>query len=180
MQADLLLDSFEGDISSQTVDFEAGNSSRVEVFAEKEIKVCGEQSLKIVYEVNPVGYMRIARGYNFDVKVQGLWFVEPQDVVWSDYDSVSINLYGSNSGGLIVFDIKDSGDEVWRFLIDDDFEGFKEIIMPFKLFFVRDDWQPDKAQRNEALDFPIMSFQLEPRTPGKGVLYIDCVKLKLK
>ena len=76
-----------------------------------------------------------------------------------------------------AFDIKDKGQEVWRFLLDDDFTGWKEIACSLKEFFPRKDWQPETAERNEVLDFPIMSFQFEPRLPGKGTYYFDCLKL---
>ena len=39
------------------------------------------------------------------------------------------------------------------------------------------DWQPDDAVKNGVLDFPLKSFQFEPRTPGEGVIYIDKVEL---
>jgi hypothetical protein len=86
-------------------------------------------------------------------------------------------MYGSNSSGVIAFDLKDKGGELWRFLIDDDFSGWKEVVCPLKEFFPRGDWQPETAERNEKLDFPVTSFQFEPRLPGKGAYYFDCVKL---
>ncbi len=66
---------------------------------------------------------------------------------------------------------------MWRFLLDDDFEGWKEIICPFEQFFVRGDWQPEEAIKNEIIDFPVMAFQLEPRLPGKSAYYFDCLKV---
>ena len=32
-------------------------------------------------------------------------------------------------------------------------------------------------EKNEVMDFPIMSFQFEPRLYGKGLYYFDCIKL---
>jgi hypothetical protein len=65
--------------------------------------------------------MWVARGYNLDVKGAACWLVEPKDIAWEKYNALSINVYGTGSGGVITLDIKDAGEEMWRFLIDDDF-----------------------------------------------------------
>jgi len=174
---DLMIDSFEGDINKQTVDYGVSEGTTLTVSADKQYKMCQEQSLKIEYDLKPSGYMWIARGYGLDVKSAGKWLIEPQQIVWKNYNAISLQMHGANSGGVIAFDIKDAGGEVWRFLIDDDFSGWKEIICRFSGFFVRRDWQPEAAQKNEIIDFPIMSFQFEPRLPGKGTYYFDCVEL---
>ncbi|MBU2101910.1 MAG: hypothetical protein KKF80_00790, partial [Candidatus Omnitrophica bacterium] len=66
---------------------------------------------------------------------------------------------------------------LWRFLIDDDFSGWKEIMCPFSSFFARQDWQPDTAIKNDMIDFPVYSYQFEPKTPGKGNYRVDSLKL---
>lgn len=175
--AQVLIDSFESEISSETVDYGASENSSISVDAAKDIKVCGEQSLKITYDLRPSGYMWIARGYGLDVKGAAVWEVEPKNISWKRYKAISLSMHGRNSGGVIALDIKDSGGEMWRFLLDDDFEGWKEIICPLAEFFPRGDWQPETAERNEILDFPIMAFQFEPRLPGAGVYYFDCLKV---
>lgn len=175
---EVTIDSFEGELNKQTVDFGAStDGSSVNVSADKQIKSCGEQSLKIEYELKPSGYMWIARGYNLDVKGAAQWIIMPKDIKWKAYNAISLQMYGTSSSGVIAFDLKDAGGEVWRYIIDDDFTGWKEIVCPLKDFFPRKDWQPDSATKNETLDFPVMSFQFEPRLPGKGVYYFDCVKV---
>ncbi|UCG34765.1 MAG: hypothetical protein JSW17_04535 [Candidatus Omnitrophota bacterium] len=178
MVEDLVIDSFEDTLNSKTVDFGAGEGSSVRVSASKEFKQCGEQSLKVEYNLRPSSYMWIARGYGLDVKGAAHWEVEPQEIAWKRYNAISVSMYGRNSGAVVAFDIKDAKGELWRFLLDDDFAGWKEISCLFKNFFVRSDWQPETAERNEILDFPIMSFQFEPRLPGRGVYYFDCIKLR--
>ena len=178
IQTELLIDSFEGSLNASTVDFGAAQGSYVKIGPERELKVCGDQSMKLEYDLKTSGYMWVARGYNLDVAGAAKWMIPASDIKWSKYNAFSLYMYGSNSNAIIVFDIKDKDKEMYRFILDDDFQGWKEIICPFSEFFVRTDWQPEKATKNETLDFPIMSFQFEPRTPGKGVYYFDCVKLK--
>lgn len=174
---EVLFDSFEGEISPETVDYGSSDNSSVKVTADKSRTACGRQSLKIEYGLHPSGYMWIARGYGLDIKGAADWIVEPGQINWPSYKAISLQVYGGNTGGVIAFDIKDKGGELWRFLIDDDFTGWKEVVCPLKEFFPRGDWQPDTAQRNEKLDFPIMSYQFEPRLPGSGVFYFDCMKV---
>ncbi len=173
---DLLVDDFEGEISAVTVDYGTGEGSGVTVAAESEVVRCGDQSLKITYNLRPSGYMWIARGFGLDVSGAAAWTVSPENIPWRDYNAVSIFMYGQKTGSVVAFDVKDSGGEYWRFLLTDDFTGWKEMVCPFAHFFVRNDWQPEDAEVNERMDFPIMSFQFEPRLPGKGVYYFDCVK----
>lgn len=173
----VLIDSFEGELNNETVDFGSSSDSTLEVEAEKSLKVCGEQSLKFSYELHPKGYMWIARGYNLDVKGAARWLVKPQKIRWNTYDALTLQMYGNNNAGMIALDIKDAGGEIWRFLLIDDFQGWKEITCPFTEFFVRSDWQPQTAEGNDILDFPVMSFQFEPRTPGKDTRYFDSVKV---
>lgn len=174
---EFLLDSFEGEISSKTVDFGSSENSSLTVVCDKKIKVCGEQSLKLDFELNPSGYMWAARGYGLDTKGAGRWEAGPGDIEWRKYNAFSLQMHGSNSGGIIAFDIKDSGGELWRVFLDDDTLGWKEVICPLAEFFPRGDWQPDDADKNEVLNFPIVSFQFEPRIMGKGIYYFDCLKL---
>ena len=174
---EVMIDSFEGPLTKETVDYGAAEGTSLKVEADTNIKVCDSQSLKIDYDLKPSGYMWIARGYNLDVKGAAKWNVLPENIKWRAYNAISLQMYGSNNGGVVAFDIKDKGREVWRYIIDDDFTGWKEITCKFKDFFVRKDWQPDSATKNETIDFPIMSFQFEPRLPGKGIYYFDCVKV---
>ncbi|MFH1505058.1 MAG: carbohydrate binding domain-containing protein [Candidatus Omnitrophota bacterium] len=173
---EVLIDSFEGEISPKTVDFGSSEGSSLKVEGDKEVKICGEQSMKLEYYLKPGGYMWVARGYNLDVQGAGSWIVIPEDIYWKKYKAISLYMYSNASGGVIAFDLKDGKGELWRFLLDNDFQGWKEIICPFKEFFPREDWQPESAVRNEILDFPVMSFQFEPRLPGKGTCHFDCLK----
>lgn len=176
----LLIDDFEGPISEETVDFGTGRGSNLEVLAEKEVKFSGNQSLKIIYDAVSGGYMWIARGYDLDIKVAGAWLALPEDINWRNFNAISFYMYGQNSGNAVTFDTKDNGNEMWRFILKDDFSGWKQVIVRFEEFFARPDWQPQNADKNSSLDFPIKSFQFEPLPEGRGTLYFDCVELMKK
>jgi len=171
----LIIDDFEGLISGGpdgTVDFGAGGGSAVEVAAATDIKHSGKQSLKIAYDAVPGGYMWVARGFGLDAKNAG-WLVKLEDKDWSKFNAFTFYMYGSDSKAQIAFDIKDNGNEMWRFMLEDNFKGWKRIDLPFNEFICRSDWQPDNADKNANLDFPIQSFQFEPRPEAKGTLYFD-------
>lgn len=178
----LLIDGFEGAISGGpdgTVDFGAGNGSSVDVTANTEIKVSGIQSLKIHYNAVFGGYIYVAKGSNLDAQ-NANWLVKPEDIDWKLYRGISFFMYGTDSKTNIAFDIKDEGGEFWRFIVEDNFQGWKKVVCSFDEFFVRTDWQPDDADTNDTLELPITSFQFEPRPEARGTLYVDQVELVAK
>ncbi|MDP2043641.1 MAG: carbohydrate binding domain-containing protein [Candidatus Omnitrophota bacterium] len=178
----LLLDDFEGVISGGpqgTVDFGSGNGSSVEVTQAVDIKNSGNQALKIVYDALPGGYIYVARGTGLDAQNTN-WQLKPSDIKWEEYSAISFYVYGTDSKAKIAFDIKDSGTEIWRFVVEDDFKGWKKVVCAFDKFILRDDWQPLDADKNGQLDFPIKSFQFEPLPGSKGTLYFDTVELVKK
>lgn len=168
----LLLDDLEGDIVvGQTIEAESGNGSTVAVSSDKEIKHSGEQSLKIVYDAVPGGYIYAARN-------AAKWLQDPNDIKWVSYGALSFYVYGSNSKTKIAFDVKDADGELFRYVVADDFKGWKQIVCPFAEFSVRGDWQPADADKNAMLDFPVKGFQFEPLAVAKGTIYIDGVILE--
>ena len=178
----LLLDDFEILVSNGpegTVDFGAGNGSTVEVTQAADIKNTGSQSLKVTYDAVSGGYIYVARGSGLDAK-NAQWTLKPADVKWEDYSAISFYVYGADSKAKIAFDIKDSGGEIWRFIAEDDFKGWKKVVVSFDKFVVRDDWQPDGADKNGIIDFPIKVIQFEPLSVSKGILYFDTVELVKK
>lgn len=177
----LVLDDFEGDIVSSpagTIDAGSGNGSSVEARADKENKSSGEQSLKIIYDAVAGGYIWVARGYNLDVKGAARWTAEPDKISWQNYGAISFYMFGSGSNMRMAFDVKDAEGEMFRFMVTDDFKGWKQIVCPFAQFFPRGDWQPPTATVNGALDFPVRSFQFEPIAVSKGTVGIDEVALE--
>jgi len=178
----LLIDDFEISVSGGpegTVDFGSGNGSSVEVSQATDIKNTGNQGLKVVYDAAPGGYIYVARGTGLDAK-NANWSLKPEDIKWENYSAISFYIYGTDSKTKIAFDIKDNGGEIWRFMLEDNFKGWKQIVCKFDKFMVRDDWQPDGADKNGQLDFPIKVFQFEPLPESKGTLYFDTVELVKK
>jgi hypothetical protein len=182
----LLLDSFEGQITpagitsgtmSGNVDYGAGGGSSVEVYADNTEKCDGKQSLKVVFFAMPGGWIWIARGYNIDVKGAGAWNVSPRDIKWNDYNAFSFWMKGTNSGKQLAVDIIDAKKEYYRYLAKDDSDQWKQVIIPFKAFEARTDWQPNDAVKNKTLDFPIMTYQFEPRPKNEGEWSFDKVEL---
>jgi len=175
----LVIDDFECPIVGGldgTVDFGSGGDSSIEVTAATDIKYSGNQSMKIVYNAAPGGYMWIARGFDLDA-ANAQWLIKPQDIDWAQYSAISFYMYGSDSKAKIAFDIKDNGNEMWRFMIEDNFQGWKKITCSFNEFFARGDWQPHNADKNANLNFPIKSFQFEPLPAAEGTVYFDDVSL---
>jgi hypothetical protein len=180
---ELLLDDFEGAITAGeqgTVDFGSGGGSMVEVNASKEIKYHGEQALGVKFDAIDGGYIWVARGYDLTIKGAGAWQVEPKDIDFTKYNAIAFFMYGANTGVQVALDLVDNGSEYWRYLVEDNFTGWKEFVIPFSDFFVRGDWQPEKADKNTVLDFPVKVFQFEPRPQAKGTLYFDYVRLVKK
>ncbi|MDD5119962.1 MAG: carbohydrate binding domain-containing protein [Candidatus Omnitrophica bacterium] len=179
---DLLLEDFEIVVSGGpegTVDFGAGNGSSVTVTEAGDIKNSGNKALKVVYDAAQGGYIYVSRGYGLDAK-NANWELKPSDIKWEDYKAISFYIYGEDSKNKIAFDVKDSGGEIWRFIVEDDFKGWKRVVCSFDKFVVRDDWQPQDADNNAQLDFPIKIFQFEPLPESKGTLYFDTVELVKK
>jgi len=178
----LLIDDFEIAVSSGpsgTVDFGAGNGSVVNVTTTTDVKNTGKQALKVDFDAVGGGYMYIARGEGLDAHNTG-WLVNPDSIKWEDYQAFSFYMYGSDSKGKIAFDLKDNGNEVWRFIVEDNFTGWKQITCNFDQFAARSDWQPDSSDKNGVLNFPVRSFQFEPLPPLKGTIYLDTVELVKK
>ena len=178
----LLIDDFERAISGGadgTVDFGSGNGSTVAVTAAVDIKNSGNQALKVVYDATSGGYIYVATGTGLHAK-NANWLINPSEIKWEEYTGVSFYIYGTDSKARIAFDIKDSGGEIWRFVTDDDSKGWKKVMVSFDKFIVRDDWQPDGADKNGKIDFPIKVIQFEPLPESKGTLYFDTVELVKK
>ncbi len=175
----LVIDDFEGAISGGpegTVDFGAGNGSSVQVTGAKGVKYAGNQSLKVDYDAVAGGYIYVAKGSGLYAKNAG-WLVSPEAIEWEYYKAIAFQVYGTGSKARLAFDVKDNGNELWRFIVEDNFQGWKKIICAFKDFSPRSDWQPDNSDKNGNINFPLKSYQFEPLPEAKGTFYFDEVSL---
>lgn len=175
-----LLDDFEGDITTGfagTVDVAAENGARVEVSADTQNKVSGEQSLKIVYEAVTGGEIHVGRGYQLDAKAAGQWTDVPEEINWQQYGALSVWMLGEGQEAVIAFDIKDARGKVFRFLLMDDQTGWKQEICPFDQFKPVDgEWVSTPEEGFPV--FPLMSFQLKPMAIAQGTILVDAVSLE--
>jgi len=168
-----LIDDLQGTFSGGpdgTVDYGAGNGSRVEIYADTNITELGSESLRIEYKAVSGGYIYVARGWDLYAK-RAVWLVRPQDIRWDDYKAISFYVYGSNSGVRIAFGIRDNQGQLWRFIFVDDFTGWKQIVCPFEEF------RANGQQGDSDIDFPVKSYQIEPLPESEGVFYFDHVEL---
>lgn len=180
----LLIDSFEGKIGRDTMDYGSSPNSSVVGKASNKFSRCGRNALQLDYTLKSSGYVYCARGYGLHYETDSStwmtgragWLVTPDQIQWDQYGAFSIDIR-SDQIGKVAIDLRDAGGELWRRSVTVRGKGWKSFQIPFNKFSVRTDWQPPKAKLNRKMDFPITSFQLEPKTPGKGTLYIDCAKL---
>ncbi|HQP91550.1 MAG TPA: carbohydrate binding domain-containing protein [Candidatus Omnitrophota bacterium] len=174
-----VIDDFEGEIISGpagTIDIDAGGGSSVEVSADNTEKKSGQQSLKIVYDAVSGGYIRVARGYDLDVKGAARWLIEPEKINWDSYAAISFAMLGTGSGAKIAFDIKDANSQIFRFMVIDDSQTWKTVVCPFDQFSAIG--QPQNAGTDVTLVFPIKSFQFEPVAISKDMINVDEVALE--
>lgn len=171
----LMLDSFGGELGLSTVACGASSDSSILVEPDTKIKSCGKQSMKVIYNLSKTGNVHCAKGYGLEVP-KSRWEISFETVDWLGYGAFSIQFYGNNSGE-VAFDLLDNGGEIYRFMILDNFKGWKEIIIPFSALKPLSDFHQQKAHGNNQIDLPIKAFQLEPMTSGKGSFNVDCVKL---
>lgn len=100
---------------------------------------------------------------------------QPYD--WSRFRALSFWMYGTNSRQMFVVELNDSGEEHFRSpIITDDFTGWKQIVIPFEEFASRDDWQPENAEIDLAITWPLKDFQPFASVGGSGYILIDLVE----
>ena len=174
--SEVVLDSFEGPLSAKTVDFGSADGSSLSVIADTSAKMCGNQSLRIAYRLEEGGYMWCGRGYGLDVLGATWEGPAPDKIAWDKYNAISFAINGAPAGEL-AFDVKDAGGEIYRYMVSANGPDWQEVVIPLADFQPRADWQPQSADGNRVMDFPVKSFQWEPKTAGAGSFAVDCVRL---
>jgi len=183
IKKNLLIDSFEGKIGVDTVDYGSSSDSSMTASSTKKYSQCGTHSMQLDYNLKKGGYVYCAKGSGVHLRRdsstwqtgQAGWRVHPDSIKWGDYRAFKISLRGTR--GRVAIDVKDSGGELLRKYVYLKKEGWNHFEIPFSKFSSRSDWQPETAVKNGMIDFPLNSFQIEPKSPGQGTLYVDCVTL---
>ncbi len=99
---------------------------------------------------------------------------------WTGMKTFRMWVFGSNSKSQLNIDIPDAKKEFFRYSYVDDFEGWKELVIPLSDFKSRTDWQPSDASINKKMDFPIQEIQFCTSGFGKGVHYFDDIIIDSK
>ena len=183
MKDSVLIESFEGKIGPDTLDFGSSVNSSLSVKASRKISRCGRQAVEVKFNLKPYGYAYLASGYGLYNRADSNtwmggrpgWIVHPDKISWADYGGFSILLKGKDVGKVAI-DLRDSGGELWRTTVHLDSGEWKKFTVAFDDFSAREDWQPPSAVVNKYIDYPFTSFQIEPKKLGKGTLYADCAK----
>lgn len=97
---------------------------------------------------------------------------------WTGMTTFKLWIYGSNSKKGYDVEINDAGKELFLYPIKDNWEGWKQVIIPLKKFVSRSDYQDSKAKINRKIDYPIQQIQFfnannNSGGSGKLVLYFD-------
>lgn len=179
-QEKLLIDDFEGPIytgPSGTVGTGTTEYAILEITADTDIKYSGEQSLKVTFNTGSgKGTAWIAKGFDLEESSGAGWPVNPKDIEWNKYSGFSFYIYGGNSGNKIKLHVTDNGSEIFEYVFTDDFIGWKDITCNFNDFYAGP-WQPENADKNNKIDFPVKSFTFIFPSGETGTLYIDRAEL---
>lgn len=141
-------------------------------------------------EVERDGEMSSVLAINYDIPTWGGFthaLTDGENWVsqdWTAYNALRFWLYGSNTGGIIQFEIFDNRNpnanndtaERWFYRIPDDFEGWQQFTIPFDSFQRRTDWQPGSAP-NDGLGLDEVSGYAIGLPVGTAVMYLDDVEL---
>lgn len=97
---------------------------------------------------------------------------------WTGYSKLKLWVYGSKSGRRFNIDLEEKGKEQCRYTITDDFEGWKEFVIKLSEFLPRTDWQPNDADKNGKLDFPLKTIQFFTSASFGSTLYFDDISIE--
>jgi hypothetical protein len=127
--------------------------------------------MKIDYSVGSGGWAGIERR-----------FVAPQN--WSNFQKISFDFYGVNSGSTIRFEVLDNRSwgsntdtaERFEYKFTDNFDGWRTFSLPWSVFVRRSDWQPEGTPNDGFGRTNIWGFNISP-VNGAGSFQVDNIKL---
>lgn len=101
---------------------------------------------------------------------------------WTDMTTFKMWVYGSNSKKGYDIEINDANKELLLYPIKDNWEGWKQVVIPLKKFASRGDYQDSKAKINRKIDMPVKQIQFfnansNSGGSGKITLYFDLLEV---
>ncbi len=160
----ILITDFE-DSSKELITY-AGPQSKITAVYSQEKAKSGKQSAKVTHQTKDWA--------------GALVVVDPEKGTWTGMKTYRMWVYGSKSGASFNIDLEDAQKEQFRYTIKDDFEGWKEFVIPLSEFKSRTDWQASDAVINKKFDFPMMTVQFCTSTLGNFTLYFDDIIIDSK
>lgn len=152
--------------------FEDG-SDVITTFADSASKITVSFVTDIVYEGKQAVKVE-AQTKNWDGTV---YEVPEEKGDWTGMTTFSLWIYGSNSKKGYDIEINDAGNELFIYPLKDNWEGWKQVIIPLNKFKSRSDYQAPKAKVNRKIDYPIKQIQFFNANNNSGsgqiVLYFD-------
>ena len=135
-----------------------------------EIVLKGKYSLKC--NVNSVEWGLVGLG--------GFHRKEFDHIPWSKIKRLKLFIFGKNEGGTFKIVIEDRYNEQFDYVIENNFEGWKEFDIPLSEFKVRREWQPPESERDSILDLPFIWLYFHTDVPQSGrkfSIYVDEIYL---
>lgn len=165
---DRLFEGFEAGSLGNWNPFQGGNSwMSANVLAPGQ---SGSYALKVDYWVGDGGWAGVGRT-----------FTSSQD--WSPYQTLSLAIFGLNSGSTIRIEVLDNrgwggndSAERFEYVFTDNFTGWKTFDLFWKAFSRRSDWQPDGAPNDGFGLTQVWGFNIS-LVKGQGSFEVDDIKL---
>ena len=125
----------------------------------------GTTSMKLIYSVPSGGYAGVEKR-----------FPAPQN--WSAGSGLGIWVYGAATSHRFLIQVYDAGGERWEYRFPVDFQGWKQITIPFTSLTAAS-WQPSGARVDGVRDLAqATGIALAPAEGGgTGSVYVDSVAL---
>jgi hypothetical protein len=155
-------------------DFEDSSSPAITTFADGASKITITYVTDIFYE----GKQSIKVEANTSAWDGAVYAVPEGKGDWTGMTTFKTWIYGSNSKKGYDIEINDAGKELFLYPVKDNWEGWKQVIIPLKKFVSRSDYQDSKAKVNRKIDMPVGQVQFFNASnvsggSGKLTLYFD-------
>jgi len=106
------------------------------------------------------------------VGMGGLHLPAFNHIPWEKVNKIKFFVYGKKTGAKCEIIFEDFYSEQFSYFFEDNFVGWKEIIIPFESFSVRTRWQPPYAEKDGYIDTPIKWIFFHTAGPTFSI-YVD-------